>query len=479
MLPFSLFCLTLVGPTVAEKVRGVPPSRLALYGVGEDGLFRCLDGSKSIPFERVNDDYCDCPDGSDEPGTSACSNGSFFCQNAGHIPAYIPSSRVNDGVCEEDCCDGSDEWLGLTKCPNVCKAKAKAYAKEEAEREAVRASGWKVKEGWMKQGQQKRMDIQNEISRMEAPLQALKTNLVDRESAIEQLQRESHGQTRSEEGQNEVEISILKYKGALTVLKDQAAEQTRRIKEFESILTDLSQGYNPNFQDMAVKSAVTSFADLKALAEPGITTEALQELLEATIEYQRIPTIPTDSSGLWKLWKDFRMKLINIGLLQRDSFDPADLVESKQIINAKASAEKLREEIVQNERDLHDLKSSLSQDFGEHDVLRAVKGQCFSALISDYTYEICLLENMHQRSSTLNTLVGNFDRVDENGSLVYHHGQKCWNGPERSGRVDIECGKTNELIAVREAQKCEYVFRVKSPLGCTAPKGKSQFKDEL
>ncbi len=46
--------------------------------------FKCKDGSQKISMSHVNDDYCDCLDGSDEPGTSACSNGKFFCQNKGH-----------------------------------------------------------------------------------------------------------------------------------------------------------------------------------------------------------------------------------------------------------------------------------------------------------------------------------------------------------------------------------------------------------
>jgi len=38
-------------------------------------------------------------DGSDEPGTSACMNSSFACENLGYIVQMIPSSRVNDGIC--------------------------------------------------------------------------------------------------------------------------------------------------------------------------------------------------------------------------------------------------------------------------------------------------------------------------------------------------------------------------------------------
>ena len=61
--------------------RGVPLSKSSLYSPNKD--FQCLDGSKILSFLKVNDDYCDCSDGSDEPGTAACTNGSFFCQNKG------------------------------------------------------------------------------------------------------------------------------------------------------------------------------------------------------------------------------------------------------------------------------------------------------------------------------------------------------------------------------------------------------------
>ena len=77
---------------------------MAANYVAQEGKFTCLDGSKAIPFSAVNDDYCDCPDGSDEPGTSACEGrpGAFFyCENKGHIPGRILASRVNDGICGE------------------------------------------------------------------------------------------------------------------------------------------------------------------------------------------------------------------------------------------------------------------------------------------------------------------------------------------------------------------------------------------
>ena len=68
VLPCICFLLLLTtSPITAASVRGAPPHLLSLYDLSLDS-FRCIDGSKSMPMARVNDDYCDCLDGSDEPG---------------------------------------------------------------------------------------------------------------------------------------------------------------------------------------------------------------------------------------------------------------------------------------------------------------------------------------------------------------------------------------------------------------------------
>ncbi|CAH0364686.1 unnamed protein product [Pelagomonas calceolata] len=92
-----------------------------------------------VPVDRINDDYCDSPDGCDEPNTSACSTVAaarrFECPDEGSGTTLIPASRIGDGVC--DCCDGSDEVSG---CEDDCEARrSQAREKEEAERAAEAA----------------------------------------------------------------------------------------------------------------------------------------------------------------------------------------------------------------------------------------------------------------------------------------------------------------------------------------------------
>jgi len=94
--------------------QGVHPDDKHRYIMEGRAKFSCQE--KDVEWDRVNDDYCDCLDGSDEPGTSACPNAQFYCVNKGFMSKHIRSNFVQDGVC--DCCDGSDEVEG--QCKNTC-----------------------------------------------------------------------------------------------------------------------------------------------------------------------------------------------------------------------------------------------------------------------------------------------------------------------------------------------------------------------
>ncbi|GAB1602984.1 glucosidase 2 subunit beta-like [Argonauta hians] len=91
-------------------IRGVHTDKTHLYFPTENNTFQCLYSKQQIPYQNLNDDFCDCADNSDEPGTSACPSSKFYCtfQLDGLKPQFTRSSRVRDGIC--DCCDGSDEW---------------------------------------------------------------------------------------------------------------------------------------------------------------------------------------------------------------------------------------------------------------------------------------------------------------------------------------------------------------------------------
>merc|ERR1719162_2212655 len=121
-----LFVLALVDSAAVLPVRGVPKYEWPKY---TGSHFTC-DNDVKIERKMFNDNFCDCEDGSDEPGTPACAGKGtkFACED--ESGGLIHSSRVNDAVC--DCCDGSDEYSGELRCSNTCGQGGVVDTRQEA-----------------------------------------------------------------------------------------------------------------------------------------------------------------------------------------------------------------------------------------------------------------------------------------------------------------------------------------------------------
>lgn len=98
-------------------IRGVPHYKQGQY---EGDVLFCDDKTKTYTKNEINDGYCDCLDGSDEPGTSACPGNTFHCVNKGYRITQIYSSRVDDG----ECCGPEFVFSRLqsTHCPSFVRS---------------------------------------------------------------------------------------------------------------------------------------------------------------------------------------------------------------------------------------------------------------------------------------------------------------------------------------------------------------------
>jgi protein kinase C substrate 80K-H len=257
-----------------------------------------------IPFSSINDDYCDCPDGSDEPGTSACtylsslspiqpvsgtSSGNsnttlalpgYYCKNKGHQPGYIPSSYVNDGVCDYDlCCDGSDEWAGVggVVCEDKCVAMGKEWRKKEEERvKSARASLLKRGE-LLKQAEQLRAGIQQRIVELESEVVTLQTKEDEARRKLEDVEWSERSKVVKGASEKASKVTVLaklakarveELRNGLTSVIEKRDAANSRVQKLESILEAFKVEYNPNFNDEGVKRAVKAWEDYVAEKDP-------------------------------------------------------------------------------------------------------------------------------------------------------------------------------------------------------------------
>ncbi|KAI9204913.1 glucosidase II beta subunit-like-domain-containing protein [Polychytrium aggregatum] len=500
--------LSLTSPSTAasaiDSLYGVSPEQQSSYVDSGSGLFQCLDGSKSIAFSLVNDDYCDCPDGSDEPGTSACDGGHFYCRNEGHIGVTLSSSRVNDGVC--DCCDGSDEWGQIIKCTNSCKELQAQLKKKQAEENKVRQKAAKLREQYVREAQtiqkQRKVDLANyeaELQSLTARIDVLK-NLKENADAFEKYNKQVESEVSERQSRRECPSKLSKCE-----IREGSLRQ--RILDLEQALHDI-QG---QLESIEGDEAQTSEGIVKVLERVRSATEAPEVVEEDSSSPEDVAAVDSDDSGasvatedpcsnpevgfsacLWHSASVTKQSLVQAvdgtinwqgwaKLLPKRlvsfSEDDRDLARDPSKAQSQLwEVERKRSEVENKIKDVH-TRNELDMG-GSERIWESLYGKCFSIDSHEYTYELCYLEKVTQKSKNGGSFVnlGKFTRwggrkpsdtaAGAYSSMMYENGETCWNGPARSVEVKLECGPDNTIVAVTEPSKCEYEMKVQTPVVC-------------
>lgn len=430
----------------------------------ETGLFHCLSGGQVVNFSQVNDDFCDCVDGSDEPGTAACASlagdavrklpedWKFDCVDRTTDQSF-PHTVINDGFC--DCCDGSDEYASGVVCPNTCAEKYKTMMLEREESRKRRLVAIEEKKR-LHEIVAKNKEAQ--ASKLRSEKEKLKTLYEQAELKRTQLELKlSLREITSNDFLAATDpLHCVLWHGTKSCDSpdEQAPEDT---SSCDTVITPDRFGFC-ECSSTRNEAKASDYENDYGTAEPG--SEDSSDTTADTVKFRFCGDHPRLTC---------KSVCRNGGVVV--DLETEELQEGLDAMNAELGS--LNASIVQ-------LEDSLSHPFNTEDYLRALEGREFSLETQENEYVLKLFGEVMQkpkngRGSVITGRWRSFaestyslwskDKFDYT-TLLYDNGDRCWNGAVRQTEVKVVCGPENKVISVEEPSMCRYKLLFETPAVC-------------
>ncbi|KAL7688568.1 putative mannose-6-phosphate receptor binding domain superfamily, glucosidase II beta subunit [Plasmopara halstedii] len=474
-----LLWLALLSACVHASWHGVSPDlERKLIAVSS---FTCDNGQQRLDISRLNDNYCDCVDGSDEPGTSACSHTSavFHCVNAGFFSMDIPTSIVNDGIC--DCCDGSDEYASGVSCPHDCVQKMEAFKLDKMDVIEQIEAGLSDRVVLVKEAQKLLKEELEKLKTLETSVESLKI-------MVEQLQARKIEDERLENDEKAKRVldsreTILSELGLLELTQEQLLSVILEIgrtglsnkndllpiirKEREAAVTNEDNLPNTVMDD---KHEAFLARDKVHQAETHNTEESTDEHETEGTEKKDDENEAEKEDEEERTQPEVEMHPIDVlyaELAASEQFEGADAIFTRKELDKTVT------ELKEEERKFNGTLQVLKKNYGDNIVFFALRNKCVETMAGQYKYKICLYGQATQDNTRLGTMDDLISESEESeaGSrekyLKFLNGDKCWNGPKRSITVELQCGpEPMELFEIEEPSTCVYTAKLRTPAVC-------------
>ncbi|XP_015578681.1 glucosidase 2 subunit beta isoform X1 [Ricinus communis] len=523
MSTFSLICVT-KSSSSSVSLLGIPPQDEDYF---KPEFIKCKNGSKKFTRAQLNDDFCDCPDGTDEPGTSACPQGKFYCHNVGHLPISLPSSRVNDGIC--DCCDGNDEYDGKVKCRNTCWEAGKVARDKLQKKIDMYKEGATLRKKEIEQAKQaiandekELLKLKNEKKTLKILVKQLKAHKeqIEKAEEKERLEKDKEEKTKKvsadkdeagDKSDNDQKGSFSSSNDNIRLSNESTLDKQEKdeYENMESLSNDASESTEGLSREELGRLVASRWTGGKAGSEAdgfgsnnnrGGSTETSEstnyevydnnndkkssignDLDSSKSKYKSHLEEQKDLSGKNTLGSSSWLEKIkdtvrNILDLVNVSPPPVDKLDADHIRKEYDDATTRLSDV---EAKISTLTEKLKHDFGTEKEFYRLYDQCFETKQDKYVYKVCPFKEATQEEGYHKTQLGEWEKFENSYRIMlFSNGQGCWNGPERSLKVKLRCGLKTELTDVDEPSRCEYAALMTTPVLCLEGK-LEEFKHKL